>query len=143
MWLDSLNIQKNLMGSFQPRNPDLNKSNSQSHSSYTTRTNLPSRSRASLKKSFTIKPGGNTGLVSAACSLLCMQALGLGAAGGQGAAPDLHGWERAGKQSRHRPQHGHLTALAAKEELGGVQKKTKVLLAKSPYNKEMYPRAVT
>lgn len=60
-----------------------------------------------------------------------MQALGLGAAGGQGAAPDLHGWERAGKQSRHRPQHGHLTALAAKEELGGVQK-NKSAVGKEP-----------
>lgn len=40
-----LNIQKNLMGSFQPRKPDLNKCNWQSHSSSTTHTSFQEQSQ--------------------------------------------------------------------------------------------------
>lgn len=55
------------MGSFQPRKPDLNKRNWQSHSSYTTRASFQEQGQP--EKCFTTEAGGKTGPLAAAPAL--------------------------------------------------------------------------
>lgn len=55
------------MGSFQPRKPDLNKRNWQSHSSYTSHASFQEQGQP--EKCFTAEAGGKTGPLAAAPAL--------------------------------------------------------------------------